>query len=342
MDESAVCVMCKKQEADPNKIITCMYCFSASHFKCKNIIGAAISRTKANMFFCTANCAEIYKRIVEMQNSKSSMVSSLSAELKATVSSAVADQMVSVKSEVRSVTAAIEKSQDFLSTKFDDIVLEFKAIKIENENLKHQLGNLSKSHSELTKLVNQLEANVDKSDRKAVSNNAVLLGFPYDPKENTSYLVNQTLAHIGINLQPDSIVSVSRLYFSNKPNVIIPIQIAFKDRNIKIETLSKKKTFGNILSTSIDQSFLVNGKPTNVTLRDELTPLTLELLRKMREYQESFKIKYVWPGREGGVLVKINETSKIDVIRTREDLDLLVAHYSTSLKQTPSPKRKKN
>lgn len=342
MDDVAVCVLCKKQETDSNNIVTCMYCFSTSHFKCKNIIGAAINRVKSNMFFCTTNCSEIYKRIVEMQYGRSSMISSLAAELKSSVSNAVADQMVNVKSEVRSITAAIEKSQDFLSAKFDDIVSEFKTLKAENENLKRKISELTKSHSELTNFVHQLESNVDKSDRKTVSNNAILLGLPYRANENAFNLVNKTLTQVGLNLQPDSIVSATRLYLSNKPNVVIPIKVAFKNSDIKAEVLSRKKDLGTVLSTNIDQSFLINGKPTNVTLRDELTSLSLELLRKMREKQESLRIKYVWPGRGGDILVKKDETSKPDLIRTREDLNRLIAHYSVSWKQTSSSKRVEN
>lgn len=319
-----------------------MYCFSASHFKCKNIIGAAINRTKANIYFCTTNCSEIYKRIIEMQDGRTSLISSLAAELKASVASAVADQMLNVKSEMRSVTGAIEKSQDFLSSKFDDVLSEFKTLKSENENLKHQIKELDKSHHELTTLVHQLEAKADKSDRKAVSNNAILLGLPYVPNENVMNFVNKTFEHIGVKLQPDSIVSATRLYRSNKTNLIIPIQIAFKDMASKVEVLSKKKAFGTVFSTSIDTSILVNGNSTKITIRDELTPLSIELFRKMREYQESLKIKYVWPGRDGGILIKKEDTSIPDVIKTRDDLKRLIANYSASMKQTPSPKRKRN
>lgn len=277
-----------------------------------------------------------------MHDGRSSMISTLAAELKTTVSNAVTEQMINVKSEVRSVTAAIEKSQDFLSGKFDDITSEFKTLKAENENLKHQISELTKSHFELTNLVFKLEANVDKSDRKTIANNAVLLGVPCRPDENATNIVNRILTHIGVNVELDSIISAKRLYLSNKPNVPAPIQISFKDRETKVEVLNKKKKFGIVLSTSVDNSFLVDGKPTNVTLRDELTPLSIELLRKLREHQETLKIKYVWPGNSGGILVRKDETSKPDVIRSREDLNRLVGNFSSSLKQTPSPKRKKH
>lgn len=297
---------------------------------------------KANMYFCTTNCSEIYKRIVEMQTSRSSMNSALISELKETVSSAVADQMVNVKAEVRSVTAAIEKSQEFLSAKFDDIVSDFKDLKAENECLKQRINELTSSQSKMTNFVHQLEANVDKSDRRAVSKNAVLLGLPCVANENVMNIVIKTIAHVGVQLQQDSIVSASRLFVSNKPNVVIPIQIVFNDVNVKEMVMSRKKHFGKILSTNIDECFLVNGMPTNVSLRDELTPLSLELLRKMRESQEKLKIRFVWPGRGGGILVKKDENSKPDLVKTREDLQNVIIRYSELLKQSPSPKRKKN
>lgn len=245
-NESICCVVCNKQESDRNKIITCMYCFSCAHFKCRNIIGSAINRMRGNPYFCTSNCSEIYKRIVEMQTSHSSMISTLTAELKATISSVVADQMVNVKAEVRSVTAAIEKSQDFLSAKFDDIVSDFKDLKAENECLKQRVNELTESHSKLTRFVNQLESNVDRSDRKTVSKNAVLLGLPYLANENVLAIANKTIVQTGAHLEHDSVASATRLYVSNKSNVMIPIQIEFKDVNTKEQVLSAKKSLGKL------------------------------------------------------------------------------------------------
>lgn len=134
--EVACCVVCRKNETDPKKFVTCMYCFSIAHFKCRNITGSAVSKMRTAMYFCTVNCSDIYKRIMEVQDKRSSMIDTLASELKATVASIVTQQMVNVKSEVRLVTAAIENSQDFLSAKFDNIVSEFKNLEAENERLK--------------------------------------------------------------------------------------------------------------------------------------------------------------------------------------------------------------
>ena len=77
-------------------------------------------------------------------------------------------------------------------------------------------------------------------------------------------------------------------------------------------------------------------------MRDELTPLSLQLLAEMRIHQEKLNIKYVWSSRGGNVLVKKNEQSKPEIIKTRDDLYELVNRYSKNspVKETPSPKRK--
>lgn len=162
------------------------------------------------------------------------------------------------------------------------------------------------------------------------------------PNECVMPLVEKTVAHLGVDLPNGSIVSAARLYHSNKPNTVVPIQITFSDKNIKELVFSKKKNMGTLLSTSIDHSLLINGRPTSVSLRNELTPLSLELLRKMREYQKELQIQYVWPGQFGGILVKKSDNCKPDVIKTREDLSRVIEKYTLFEKDTVSPNQGRN
>ena len=87
----------------------------------------------------------------------------------------------------------------------------------------------------------------------------------------------------------------------------------------------------------------MNGKPTNLNIRDELSPLSLELLKEMRESQELLKTKYVWPGRGGVVLVKKGDGAKLETIRNRDELGSLITRYmhQSLTVSSPSPKRKK-
>lgn len=83
-------------------------------------------------------------------------------------------------------------------------------------------------------------------------------------------------------------------------------------------------------SAVIDQSIVLNGKPSNIAIRDELTSYSLELLHEVRSFQKDMNLKYVWAGRDGAVLVKKDETSKPIIIKNRNDINKLVQGSSTS------------
>lgn len=101
------------------------------------------------------------------------------------------------------------------------------------------------------------------------------------------------------------------------------------------------------MSTVIDSKLAVNGKATTVTLRDELSPLSLELLKELRESKELLNVKYIWAGRGGTILVKKDENSKPELVKNREDLSRVMNHFVRPMhivnsEHTPSPKRKKS
>lgn len=301
-DNEIYCAECKKKEVDPNKVVTCLYCFSSVHFKCRNIIGNAVRRVKESPFFCSSDCAATYQRIIEMKQNDQLMVSALASELKKTI----ATEMESVRYEVKLVTSAIEASQEFLSAKFDDIVSDFSNLKAENEILKQEIEILKKSNDNLTGAVHKLEINVDKTNKLTTSKNLMIFGVPIIPNENVSELVAKIFTSLGLSAETDAITSSSRIFTNIKShNSLIPIRVIFKSVEAKEEIFNKKKLTGQLLSTTIDPLLLLHGKATTISIRDELTPLSLEIMKDLRESQTKLKIKYICSGRGGVVLVKI-------------------------------------
>lgn len=344
--DAYVCTICTKKDTDGSSFLTCMYCFSSSHFECKNIFGNAVRRVKENDYFCSSDCSAIYQRIVMMQNSNNSMMSSFAAEMKAVISASVANEMRSLKTEVNQIIASIERSQEFLSSKFDEIVTEFRDLKLENEKLKSEIDRLKNSHSQLKDEVHKLEANVDKTDKAALSNNSVLWGIPTAPGENVLNLVEKFFDCLGLEENMKFVTSAERIFGNTKSNnTIVPIRIVFCDKGSKEDVLDRKKQFGKLLSTAIDEKFVLNGKALNVTIRDELSPLSLELLKELRESQDLLNMKYIWTGRGGVVMVKKLDDSKPELVKTRSDLGRLMSQFSQDSSITghsPSPKWKKS
>lgn len=347
-DDEFICNICNKSETNASEILTCMYCFTSVHFKCKNIYGVAKRRMRETDYFCTSDCSVIYQKIIMMQNSNHSLMSSLAAEMKAAISASVARELQTVTTNMKLITTAIERSQEFLSAKFDEIVTDFNEIKLENERMKAEIEQLKKSQNNLQGSVHKLEANADKTDKAALANNAVVWGVPSAPDENVAQLVEKFLGTLGLGENCGLVTSAERMFSNNKVNnAVSPIRISFTDVESKEVVFNKKKQYGKFISTMIDSKLLINGKATNVTLRDELTPLALELLKELRESQEILDVKYIWAGRGGVVFIKKDENSKPELVRNREDLSRVMSHFVRTAHvvtsgNTPSPKRMKS
>lgn len=328
MNTSVECVVCEKLESNANNILTCLYCFSNAHPFCRNITGKAFKRIKSKMYFCTVRCSENFERINKMLNNKTFNLSTISEEMKSIVSSIVISQLNVMNSEVKSVSSAIEKSQNFMSSKFDDILEGYKQLKKENETLKQHISIMEKSISALESTVNDMEEEINKSELKEISNNAIILGIPFTKNENLTDIVCKTASHIGVNLNPESLVSATRVKTNHKVNATGPIRLVFKRLCDKELLFAKKKFFGTVKTAQIIQKPDPNN--TNVIIRDELTPLALNLLNKIRELQSKYKIRYVWPGRNGAILVKEDYESIPILIKTKNDFNLLVNKLSSA------------
>lgn len=339
------CVECKNKENDLSKLITCLYCLSSAHFKCRSITGSAIRKLKENMYFCSSKCSDMYKKINDIQSKQTVMIGNLSSELKKTVTTVVTAQLKEVKIEVGTIVKAVEDSQQYLSSKFDDIMNDFQNLKAENGYLRSEVDALKRELSSLKSFVNKLECNVDKVNKESLSNNAMIFGMPVQTNEKVSDLVTKVADCIGAEIPSDALVSASRV-FAPRPavNEHVPIRIVFKSKAVKESFFSRKREFGKLSSSAIDQSMVLNGKPTNVAIRDELTPLSLDLLHEMRDVQRKLNLKYVWPGRDGFILVKKDEQSKPIVVKNRNDINSFVNQClsPSSSKQYPSSNCKRS
>lgn len=89
----------------------------------------------------------------------------------------------------------------------------------------------------------------------------------------------------------------------------------------------------------MNDRLLHNGKPSTVTIRHELTPLSLDLLSKLRKSRDALKIKYIWAGKDGNIYVRENDKAKPVIIKNQNDLNRYVVQQS-SLNKLSSCKRK--
>lgn len=172
-------------------------------------------------------------------------------------------------------------------------------------------------YRELNEVVVGLEAEVDRFKRAELSRNAIILGVPVTNNENISAVIVR-IAEVMDYPLTGKIVEVRRLGEAKKDGRSPPIRVVFDSENVKEELFAKKKNYGQLDISSLGATYATMlGR---ITLRDEMTSYGMEMLRNVRDMQGQLKAKFVWPGRNGVILVKRTETSKVEYIRNRQDI----------------------
>lgn len=202
-------------------------------------------------------------------------------------------------------------------------------------------------HQEVVNTVDRLEMEVDRLTRATLSKNAVVLGIPTKENENAKELIRQVAAAVGYDIDENKITEARRLVGKGQHNNTAPILVSFDTENCKVQLIEHKRVHGVLLASSINASLV--GSMKRVTIRDELTSFGRELLREAKEVQELLDIKYIWPGRDGKVMLKRHDAAKVEFVCSKQQLHALTKKFlkrnlnmsssSSASPLNPSPKR---
>lgn len=225
----------------------------------------------------------------------------------------------------------IERGQQFLSDKLDDfgdqivkLKSEVRKLKAENEQLKAALASISSKTQTVTDAVHKQEAELDSHRRSELSSNAIIMGLPRVPNENTESLVEAMCHTLGIMNEKNSIISCTRLSASKEGNNLI--RVKFNDVHAKECLLARKKQFGSLTVSMIRNVRWPSGWTNKVIIRDDLSPLSMEIFQAIKLQQPELKFRYVWPGRNGIIYVKYAANSQPIKVRSRADLHKLTSN----------------
>lgn len=233
--------------------------------------------------------------------------------------SLIMDEIKKVLEEVRD----LKRSHTNMDTKMDTILTEVQTIKGEHKRLKEDVEVLQLQHCAMDETVSNLEVQVDRVNRAALSKHAVILGVPMLPNEDAKELVHSIASAVQSDLPLGAVVEARRL-LPKEPgqsgSKTAPIKVVFSDELHKEELFAKKKMHGLLLSSAIAAGGSASSGGNRIIIRDELTPFGLKLLKHVRTVQEEADLKFVWPGRDGVILAKATNDAKVTTIRSTQDV----------------------
>lgn len=233
-----------------------------------------------------------------------------------------------VKEESKCVKEIVA-SQQFLSNQFDRMVQlmnslkdEIKHLRAENVHLKLSINRLTDNAKTISNVVDQAEKDIDSHHRAQLSVNAVVLGIPRAPQEDTKSIVVGICNVLGYENAEEKIASCSRV--ANSKAVCPPIRVSFKNVNAKESLLDLKTSFGKLDVATLQGVIVPQGTVGKVVIRDDLSPLSMRILQELKQLQSSLDLRYIWPGRHGAIMVRRTDRSKAIPIHSRQDIQKLV------------------
>lgn len=360
-ENQLICFVCELPEDTPSRVIECVNCCRSVHFRCKKLFGNAVAKVKKKPYFCSVECAETHSRTNKSQAGSGNEdilkeLQQLNRSVKESKeeSAHIRIAFEKIRMEISALVTTskhIEESQEFLANRFDVMQADLKTFGVELGKLNADNVCLHKEIDGCKENVQRLEMELDKMQRATLSKNAVIIGLPTAENENVKQLIDKVGSAIDFPNTADAIVNARRLGLKNDVNRYPPVLVTFINESWKEKFFDCKRSHGPLLVSAVFDGFAEGTK--TIIVRDELTTLGRELLREAKEFQTLFDIKYVWPGRNGKILMRKQDGAKVEEIRSKQQLRTMektlrrrtlnsADQNSSSPILEPSPKRKQS
>lgn len=288
---SANCYQCRNKVSSKQKSLKCQGedCGNIIHTECSNL---PLGNSNWLCNACaprTTSLDAIMKEIKQLNADMSRSIDACHEEI----------------SENSSLMKNLNEKIDRCVSVVEEIDNKCKALEKENQNLVKEL-NRQEQYSRL----NCIE----------------ISGVPECKGENVYTTVTRAAQIIGVSLSRNDIDSCHRLGNSIQPGYNRQIILKLVNRWKKEELLAARRVRRNLCvrDLNLDSPLLkAQDLEKSVYLNESLTKFNRALLGKCREYKKQNNIKFVWV-RNGKILMRKTENSRVFVISSKEDLNDVV------------------
>lgn len=223
--------------------------------------------------------------------------------------------LVSSVAEIKTNMETFEKSLAATATEVSHLHDKTEVIE---ERLTHLENRPEKCKQDLHQLQEKIALiSTEKRDREQWNrlNNIEIKGIPMSDSENLLDIIITISKTISQPIQREQInfITRTRSYTNCKP-----IIACFLNRYIKEDFLAAAKKFKDLTASRL--GFACDSK---VHINEHLTPENKKLLTKTKEATKFHGWKFVWT-KNGRIQARKNETSKIHIINSDDDIQKMV------------------
>lgn len=342
------CVKCQYEITAVQNYLECDICHGTYHLKCENLLGKHINLIAEEPSWLCKNCktksqkvgavnTESYKRKLNDTQSKSTESLAKKANIEGTsddkfdkLMSLIATSHAELKSLMETMEVTITEvkvNQSFLSEQFDSINKKIDNVTSDQKNLKKDFGVLAKSQNDTSRIVSNLQYEIDILKQRDLANNIIVGGLPKNADPSST--ITKIMKILDMKTTIEDITEARIL--TNKNNEPHSLQInnneiqknlmivKFKRNEDKKELMEKKKSKKSIFTFELG---LNTNRDDQIYIRDHVTSFKMNLFRETKILKDQLKFKHLWMN-ETRILLRKDDASKIYSINSTADLEYI-------------------
>ena len=238
-------------------------------------------------------------------------------------------EILELKSSIKALTERcneLEKSQDFVSKKYDTAIAALQSVKSEISNLdkKHttivnsleeKLGELAGTTDRQDQSLYRVECALDETRHYLRRDCLEINGVPISSYVNPNQLVKEVGLLAGVEIDDCHIAAAHKL--SDSKNVKNRLIVTFIQRDKREELYKHRK---NLVGKNISHLPSVEDGNGKIFINESLTSYRKRLFGRVREYKRKNNLKYLWTSN-GKIMLKVNDTSPTQAFMTHEEFE---------------------
>lgn len=207
-----------------------------------------------------------------------------------------------------------QKSIDFMSSQYDDIIKKLETTILQNKKIENELENMKKEQQEKHIIIKQLEIKISDLEYKSRSNFLEIAGIPQKNGEQQIEIVKKVAAAAGMDIQHKEIIEVKRTP-DRRNNAPPKLLVEFAEKTTRDNLISKRK--------NINYEDIKDITTETIYIAEELSPYQRELLWKTKKAAKERNYSYVWC-KDGKIMTRKMPNEKIIYIKHIDDIKNIV------------------
>ncbi|XP_074606732.1 uncharacterized protein LOC141859764 [Acropora palmata] len=238
-------------------------------------------------------------------------------------------EILELKSSIKALTERcneLEKSQDFVSKKYDTAIAALQSVKSEISNLdkrhttivnslEEKLGELAGTTDRQDQSLYRVESALDETQQYLRRDCLEINGVPISSYENPNQLVKEVGLLAGVEIDDRHIAAAHKL--PDSKNVKNRLIVKFIQRDKREELYKHRK---NLVGKNISHLPSVEDGNGKIFINESLTSYRKRLFGRIREYKRNNNLKYLWTSN-GKIMLKVNDTSPTQAFVTHEQFE---------------------